>query len=548
MAIKYTEEQLNNLDKSFLIQMFLNIQEEMIKSNEQVEQLTKEVHSLNEKMQNMMEQIVLSNKNRFGRSSEKMVDINQIRFMEVDGTIVFFNEAEAVYDPSSEEPDDLEDKTRGKKTSGKKAADMSGLPVNRINHYMTEEELIAEFGENGWKQLPDVVSKRYKLVPAKVEVDEHHVGVYASKKDGHMVKAKHPSGLLKASPVSPSLAAAIMNGKYVNAVPLYRLEQEFIRYGLSITRQNMANWMIRLGETYISVMYDYLHQLILDYHVIQADETPVLVNRDGRDAGSKSYMWVYRSGYMYPEKQIVLYEYQLTRNASHPREFLKHFNGICVTDGYQVYHTLEKEKENLTIAGCWVHMRRRFEQAQEVIPKEARKGNVSYMVMKQIQAIYREEGKLKDLSSEERLKQRQMIIKPLVDALFVYLKQNLTDVPGSGKLHDAFTYSLNQEQYLKVFLEDGDVPIDNNASERAIRGFCVGKKNWQMIDTINGAKTSAMIYSIAETAKANNLKPYDYFEYLLEEIPKHMEDIDRSFLEDLLPWSDKLPIHIRKTK
>lgn len=546
MAIKYTEEQLNSVDKSFLVQMFLNQQEEMVKATNQVELLTKEVQSLNEKMQTLMEQLVLSNKARFGRSSEKMDDAAQISFMEVDGTIVFFNEAEAVCNLLADEPEDLEPKTSGKKTSGKKEADMSGLPVNRINHYMTEEELISEFGANGWKQLPDAISKQYKFVPAKVMVDEHHVGVYASKKDGHMVKAKHPSGLLKASPVSASLAAAIMNGKYVNAVPLYRLEKEFERYGLSITRQNMANWMIRLGETYISVMYDYLHELIYDYHVIQADETPVLVNKDGRKAGSKSYMWVYRSGYMNPEKQIILYEYQLTRNASHPRKFLKDFKGICVTDGYQVYHTLEKEKEDLTIAGCWVHMRRRFEQAQEVIPKEARKGNVSYMVMKQIQAIYREEGKLKDLSSTERLEQRQAIIKPLVEAFFVYLKQNQAEVPGSGKLHDAFTYALNQEKYLKVFLEDGDVPIDNNASERAIRGFCVGKKNWQMIDTINGAKTSAMIYSIAETAKANNLKPYDYFEHLLKEIPIHMEDTDRSFLKDLLPWSDRLPNHIRK--
>ena len=149
-------------------------------------------------------------------------------------------------------------------------------------------------------------------------------------------------------------------------------------------------------------------------------------------------MWVYRSGYMNSEKQIILYEYQLTRNTSHPREFLKEFKGICVTDGYQVYHTLEKEKEDLTIAGCWVHMRRRFEQALEVIPKEARKGTISYMAMKQIQAIYREEGKLKELHSKERLA------------------------------------------------------------------------------------------------------------HLLEEIPKHMEDTDRSFLKELLPWSDKLPKHIRK--
>ena len=276
--------------------------------------------------------------------------------------------------------------------------------------------------------------------------------------------------------------------------------------------------------------------------------TPELLwNRDGRSAGSKSYMWVYRSGYLYPEKQIILYEYQRTRNASHPREFLKDCSGICVTDGYQVYHTLEKEREDLTIAGCWVHGRRRFDEVLAVVPKEAQKESASYLIIKQIQAIYREEGKLKELSSEERLVQRQVVVKPLVDALFVYLKQHESEV-GTEKLRAAFTYALNQEKYLRVFLTAGDVPMDNNASERAIRGFCVGKKNWQMIDTINGAKSSAIIYSIAETAKANNLKPYEYFEYLLTEIPKHMDDTDRAFLDDLLPWSEKLPDNIRKLK
>lgn len=138
------------------------------------------------------------------------------------------------------------------------------------------------------------------------------------------------------------------------------------------------------------------------------------------------------------------------------------------------------------------------------------------------------------------------MIKPLVDALFLYLKQNEPRIQAKGKMREAFNYALNQEKYLKVFLTDGDVPMDNNASERAIRGFTVGRKNWQMIDTINGANASAVIYSIAETAKANNLKPYEYFEHLLSDIPKHMEDHDLAFLEDLLPWSPELPEHIRK--
>ena len=538
MAVKYTEEQLNSVDKSFLIQLLLQQQE-------QLEAITKELHASNEKMQLLMEQVILGKQNRFGRSSEKMEDTSQICFQEVDGTIVFFNEAEAVYDLNEKEPDELELKSpKQPKRKGKKESDLSGLTVRRIDHYLSEEELEIEFGVNGWKQLPDAISKKYHFVPARVEVEEHHIGVYASKTDEHMVKADHPKALLHGSLVSPSLGAAIINGKYVNAVPLYRLEQEFQRYGLQITRQSMANWCIRLAEEYLSILYDHLHEELYFYHVIQADETPVLVNHDGRKAGSKSWMWVYRSGHLYQDRQIVLYEYQQTRNASHPREFLKGYDGICVTDGYQVYHTLEKELEELTIAGCWVHCRRRFDEALKLIPKPSQKESNAFLLMKQIQAIYREEGKLNDLSSDERLKQRQAVIKPLVDAFFAYLKT--INVSKKDKFGDAVRYARNQEKYLRVFLTDGDVPIDNNASERAIRGFCIRKKNWQMIDTIHGAKSSAIIYSIVETAKANNLKPFDYVQHLLEEIPKHMNDKDCSFLEDLLPWSEKLPAGIRK--
>ena len=193
MEIKYTEKELNSIDKTLLIKMFLNLQNQM-------ETLTVEMKALNDKMQKMMEQLVLANNNRFGRKTEKMSDTNQICFMEVDGKIVFFNEAEAVSDLDANEPEELEiNAIHGKKTAGKRAVDMEGLPVERIDHYMTEEELKAEFGENGWKQLPDTVVKRYHFTPAKITVDEHHIGVYAGKEDGHMKRAPHPNGLLPSS-------------------------------------------------------------------------------------------------------------------------------------------------------------------------------------------------------------------------------------------------------------------------------------------------------------------------------------------------------------
>lgn len=530
MAMEYTEEQLNNLDKAVLVQMFLSQQSQL--------------RNIDQKLQLLLEQVAVLNNNRFGRSSEKLDVDNQISFLEVEGNIIYFNEAEAV--ASLDKDDEAAGKPKPKKPKGRRAADIKGLPVIPVEHMMTEEELIAEFGENGWYQLEDEIYNRYKFTPMKVEIEEHHIGVYKSKKENRFKKASHPAYLLRNSLVSPSLLAGIWNAKYVNAAPLYRQEQEFQRMGLAIDRTDMARWTIQCAERYLSVLYDYLHGKLYDYHLLQADETPVRVTKENRTDGSRHYMWVYRTGKTYPDRQIVLYEYQPTRNASHPREFLKDFTGVCVTDGYQVYHTIEKERVDLKVAGCWAHARRRFDEAVKALPKPEQKSSIAYLALKHIQAIYREDNKLKNMSPEERMEHRQLTVKPLVDAYFAWAGQNLLKVSAKSKTANGFTYSLNQEKYLRVFLEDGEVPLDNNAAEQTIRPFCIGKKNWVMIDTIAGAESSAIIYSIAETAKANNLKPYNYFEYLLEEIPKHMDDHDTSFCEDLLPWSDKLPAECKK--
>ena len=191
----------------------------------------------------------------------------------------------------------------------------------------------------------------------------------------------------------------------------------------------------------------------------------------------------------------------------------EHHEGVCVTDGYQAYHTLKKEREDLKIAGCGAHARRCFDEAVKALPKDKIRSSLAYLALKQIQAIYREDNKLADKSAEERLTHRQLTVNPLVDVYFAWEKQNQQSVPAKSKTANGLTYSLNQEKYLRTFLDDGEVPMDNNAAEQSIRPFCVGKKNWVKIDTVAGAEASAMIYSIAETAKANNLKLYNYFKY-----------------------------------
>ncbi len=285
MVLKYTKEKLDSFDKETLIQLFLSQQEQL--------------ENIDHTLQLVLEQVADLKRHRFGRSSERHETAEQISFMEVNGEIVFFNEAEAVAGGDSGRAEDAAPRKRPQKKKGKREEDLEGLPIVVVEHSMTDGELEELFGTEGWKQLPDEVYRRYGFTPAKVEVEEHHVKVYAGKKTDEIIRAPHPESLLKGSLVSPSLEAAVMNAKYVNAVPLYRQEQEFERYGLHVSRQNMANWTIQCADRYLAVLYDYLHEKMYGCHVLQADETPLLVNKDGRPAGSKSYMWVYRTGQMY---------------------------------------------------------------------------------------------------------------------------------------------------------------------------------------------------------------------------------------------------------
>ena len=538
MDKKYTESELNSLSKEELISLFLSVQT-------MADELSKTVAVQDKKLDLLLEQINISKQRQYGRSSEKMVCDGQLS-LNLD---LALNEAEAavtglyVVEPEFEQicPRPY---TR-KKVKGKREEELKDLPVKVINHELSEEELSSRLGPK-WKRLPDEVYKRLVFHPATFEVEEHHVAVYAGMDGQTIIRGKRPADLLRNSIVTPSLEAAIINNKYVNAVPLYRMEQEFLRNDIRISRQVMANWTIQCAERYLSLLYDRLHQELYKANILQADETPVLVSKDGRPAGSRSYMWVYRTGKMYESNPIILYEYQKTRNTSHPREFLKGYSGTVVTDGYQVYHTLEKEREDLKIAGCWSHARRHFANVTKALGKEKAKGTLAEEALKRIAAIYKLENELQHLRAEERKQQRQLKIKPHVDAFFAWVKSHLLEVLPKSETAKGFTYCINQEKYLRGFLDDGNVPLDNNAAESAIRSFCIGKANWHLIDTIEGAKASAIIYSIAETAKANRLKPYNYFEHLLTEIPKHMDDKNLDFLDDLLPWSKNLPETCRK--
>lgn len=493
-------------------------------------------------MERLIEQIADANNKRYGRSSEKLDVIAGQLELEL-----IFNEAEAltetlyVVEPAEEDVIQV----RRRKRKGKREEDLKDLPVEVVPHTLSEEKLRELFGDNGWKQLPDEVYKRVRVQPAVYTVEEHHVAVYAGRDNQTIVKADRPKDLLRNSILTPTLAASIMNAKYVNGLPLYRISQEFLRNDIHISKQVMANWMIQCADRYLGILYDYLHKELYCFHVLQADGTPVMVSKDGRPANSKSYMWIYRTGKVYQDTPIILYEYQRTRKADHPREFLKDFAGVVVCDGYCAYRKLDRENPDIIFAGCWTHARRYFSDALKALPKAAQKAandTVAYEALKRIGAIYHLDNQLSDLKPDERKKQRQMTVKPLTEAFFAWAKEiQSSGHLSKGKTQEGINYCINQEEVLNVFLNDGEVPLDNNVTEGALRSFCLHKHAWKLIDSIDGAKSSAIIYSITETAKENNLNPFRYLTHILTILKDHQDDTDYSFIEELLPWSNQLP-------
>lgn len=297
-----------------------------------------------------------------------------------------------------------------------------------------------------------------------------------------------------------------------------------------------------------------MHELIYDSAVIHADESPVKCMRIDKvkiKNGKKTYLLVYRNNPRCSKHPIVLYDWQPSRRADHPREFLKSFSGTVVTDGYQVYHTLGKERQDLKISGCWIHCRRPYAEFIKSVGATAAKGSIAAEAYTMITEIMHLDNSFDDLSNSDRKKQRQLVLKEKVDAYFAWVKLKYTQVTHNSVIGKALAYSINQEEYLRMFLTDGRIPMDNNYAEQAIRPFTIARKNFVLMESDHGAKASAMIFSIAETAKANNLNTYEYFEHLLSEIPKHQNDKNLKFLDDLLPWSKavqkKCPSRFKKS-
>ncbi len=461
----------------------------------------------------------------YGRSTEKS---NQGEM---------FNEADlAECDDEQPEP---ETKKNNKTNKGRKPLSKT-IPRHQVHIDLSDDEK-----EGAINTFYTKVKEELDIIPAKVRVLEYlqQKAVFIEQdehqQDKRAIKAaKLPKHPIPKSAVSVRMLAYIIVAKYCDALPLYRQEKILARYGGSITRTTMANWLIRL-----SLQLQPLINLMMDHQregtVINADETTVQVLKETeKSINSDKYMWVTLGGP--PGQSSVLFHYDPSRSKAVPLRLFEGFSGYLQTDGYASYAAVCKQ-EGITQLGCFDHVRRKFTDAKKGEAKPGKKlqnNKVSKadVALGKIRKLYVIEDEIKSLTAREKQYQRQQRSKPLLDDLHGWLEINVTRLMPGSLTHTAMNYALNQWPKLVVYCEDGHLNISNAAAENAIRPFTVGRKNWLFADTPKGARASAMYYSLIESAKANGLEPFNYLSHILKELP-YADTVEK--LEELLPWTEK---------
>jgi len=491
--------------------------------------LRNNVAELSSKVEWLMEQFRLAQHRRFGASSEKS-NHDQISL---------FNEAEITSDILVSEPELLEIEKHFRKRKNMVNDKLpEDLPVEIVEHDLPEEERFCpECNGHMHVMGRETIRRELKLIPAQAIIVEHVRKVYACRdcEKGAcgvpIIKAAVSTPVIKGGFASPEAIALIASQKFVMGIPLYRQEQEWNRYGINLSRQTMSNWLIKAAFSWLEPIYDALKETLCLRKVLHADETTLQVlHEPEKPPESKSYMWLYRTGGD-TNAPIILYEYQPDRKAEHPKLFLKNFNGYLHADGYDGYHDLS---DNIKVVGCFAHARRKFDEAIKGLSKKDQADSIAMIGKRFCDKLFSLERDFAELSANERLEKRQKLSKPVFDEFCEWL--NTLNPPPKTGLNTAVVYARNQLEYLGRYLEDGRLEISNNRAERSIKPFVVGRKNWLFANTPRGAKASAIMFSIIETAKENGLNPYEYLTYVFKNAPNWDIRNNVNNLERLLPW------------
>jgi transposase len=495
----------------------------------------KKVSVLEAKNEYLLEKLKLALSRTFARHTEKFTG---------EGQMTLFDAEEALAPKGEEELKEatVEVASHTRKKAGRKPLS-DDLPREHVYLDIEEEEKLCACGA-ALTCIGEEVSERLHIVPQQVWVEVLHKKKYAchecegsGDEEKPAVKtAQTPGNIMPGSIASPDLLSFIFVQKYCDYLPFYRQEAAFERIGVEISRQNMSNWQQKSCEK-VEPLLKILKGHITSGNVVQMDETEMLVmDEPGKTNRQKSYMWLARGGP--PEKKAVWYEYKESREAKHIVELLTGYRGYLQTDGYEAYEAALKSLEGITHVGCWAHVRRYYMDALKV--SKSGGGSLAEAALSQIQGLYRAEkelrGKLekKQIDAEGFVTGRRERSEPILKAFYEWLGEQQGKVLDSSKLGEAIRYTLGQWPKLVRYLEGAELTPDNNASERSIRPFVMGRRNWVMSGSPAGAKSSCQLYSLIETAKTNGKNPYEYLKKVFDRAAgmKPGDDWDQ-----LLPWN-----------
>ena len=490
-----------------------------------IEKKSRVIAEQKKRIEVLEEYLRLARHKRFGASSEKNPDQGEI-----------FNEAElAACDVDEEPAADIDDSPEPVKATGKPGRKplSKNLPREQVHLDLSDEEK-----DGAIDTFYTVVKEELDIIPAQVRVLEYlqQKAVFANGDERKIKAAKLPLHPIPKSLASVGLLAFVIVSKYMDGLPLYRLEGILKRYGGDVTRSTLANWMIRLSLQ-LQPLINLMREEQLSGFLIQADETRIQVLKEpGKTPQSNKYMWVTRGGP--PDKPSVLFDYNPSRGKEVPLRLFEGYSGYLQADGYASYEAV-CEAEGITLLGCWDHARRKFKDAQDAQPRKKKNSPPSKadMALQMIGKLYRIEREIKELTPEEKYQQRQARSIPALEKLKAWADKNHDKMPKDSLTGKAMFYLRNQWPKLIRYCEDGRLSISNCLTENAIRPFVIGRKAWLFADTPKGAHASAIYYSLIETAKANGLDPYAYFRQLLSQLP-YADSVEK--YEALLPWNIKL--------
>lgn len=338
-----------------------------------------------------------------------------------------------------------------------------------------------------------------------------------------------PTQPIPRSIAAPGLLSHVLVSKFQDHLPLHRQEQMLRRIGIDIPRSTLYLWVIRCAEL-LKPLLNIIHQQIISYDVAYSDETTVqVVKEQNKCVQSKKYMWLFAGGP--PEKFAYYYNYHPSRAHNVAADFFEGYKGYIHCDGFPGYDTLAAKSSDIILSGCLYHARRKFVEITKVV--KAKEG-VAHDVLKYITLLAKIEEDIKELSALDKFKIRNEKAKPVLDELYTYLITMQPRIPPKSPLGQAVSYTLNQWTKLITYLKDGRLENNNNRSERAIKPFAIGRKGWLFANSVPGAHAAATLFSLVETCKYHGIEPYDWFRYVLQQLPlcKMADEI-----ESLLPFN-----------